>query len=568
MSMSTSCVPYDVLVVGAGASGLSAAAHVLKRRPASRVLIVEADARIGGRIESGSVGGKPVDFGAAWVHGDAPIEALSSLDGYRAITRNAWLHANEDLVQFCGLPGGGDGACATCAAGGEAKSACVGRGIAAFAAARSALSCSEEPASSIFASPAARSGCAAADAAFAWCAHGVELWYGAPLRSLAGEDIAGEFLGDYPGPHRLPFPQTVALPVLAGGVGGGGAGGATPAPGVRLQEIEGAGMTRLIASLWSDIWRGHCAALSAAADVVSGPKAGSAAESIPPFLTALEEPPIESLLRLGCAVDEIDSTGAAISVFVAPHVARNSESKGLVGGAGGVVGFDSSPEAVPIEGAASPVLTLATPASAGSEARLAAPPLFHTPAEREKLSALAVIVTVPLNVLRKSDDAACVATSVCSPRQLVFRPPLCEEKRRALGAMRMGQYKKVMLAFEQPPLPKDTPYFLALCAPPTATPAAPRPHPRIAENYAAVKGAKCAVLACYLVDPLLVVNTSSSPPRPWTDAEAVEGFLEVLKANFPHVPSFAPTAVHVTHWESRRELQFHSWPGSCLIVAP
>lgn len=57
----------DVLVLGAGAAGLGAAQTL--RACGRSALVLEARDRVGGRIWTESVGGVPIDLGAAWIHG-------------------------------------------------------------------------------------------------------------------------------------------------------------------------------------------------------------------------------------------------------------------------------------------------------------------------------------------------------------------------------------------------------------------------------------------------------------------------------------------------------------------
>jgi polyamine oxidase len=57
----------DFVVVGAGVAGLAAARELVRR--GSKVVVLEARNRIGGRIQTATVGGEIVDLGAAWIHG-------------------------------------------------------------------------------------------------------------------------------------------------------------------------------------------------------------------------------------------------------------------------------------------------------------------------------------------------------------------------------------------------------------------------------------------------------------------------------------------------------------------
>jgi monoamine oxidase len=80
--------PYDVIIVGAGISGLSAAYRVLTKRPSTKVLILESRDRIGGRIHPvpvTKVDGKEgsVDLGArsVWLHKKQIVETSVSDNG-------------------------------------------------------------------------------------------------------------------------------------------------------------------------------------------------------------------------------------------------------------------------------------------------------------------------------------------------------------------------------------------------------------------------------------------------------------------------------------------------------
>ena len=63
--------PFDALVVGAGAAGLSAAREL--SHAGLRVLVLEARERLGGRIYTVRDGHSPlpVELGAEFVHGEA-----------------------------------------------------------------------------------------------------------------------------------------------------------------------------------------------------------------------------------------------------------------------------------------------------------------------------------------------------------------------------------------------------------------------------------------------------------------------------------------------------------------
>ena len=48
-------IQWDVIVVGAGIAGLSSAYRIIKRSPKTRVLVLEANDRVGGRTLSKEV---------------------------------------------------------------------------------------------------------------------------------------------------------------------------------------------------------------------------------------------------------------------------------------------------------------------------------------------------------------------------------------------------------------------------------------------------------------------------------------------------------------------------------
>lgn len=60
----------EVIVIGAGASGLAAAQTLLSQR--CSVTVLEARDRIGGRIHTIELGGNTLDLGAQWIHGIGP----------------------------------------------------------------------------------------------------------------------------------------------------------------------------------------------------------------------------------------------------------------------------------------------------------------------------------------------------------------------------------------------------------------------------------------------------------------------------------------------------------------
>ncbi|WP_317890428.1 flavin monoamine oxidase family protein [Granulicella paludicola] len=91
---------FDVLVVGAGMAGLVAARELGRR--GLRVCVVEARARVGGRVWSQAVEGGVVELGAEFVHGRAAeLWALIEEAGLTTVEREG------EMLQE--LPGGGLG---------------------------------------------------------------------------------------------------------------------------------------------------------------------------------------------------------------------------------------------------------------------------------------------------------------------------------------------------------------------------------------------------------------------------------------------------------------------------
>jgi monoamine oxidase len=73
---------HDVIVIGSGVSGLMAAKHLQENAPDLRILVVEANDRIGGRTYTHVEEDHRIDLGATWVHGSRkhgqPIAVLAA----------------------------------------------------------------------------------------------------------------------------------------------------------------------------------------------------------------------------------------------------------------------------------------------------------------------------------------------------------------------------------------------------------------------------------------------------------------------------------------------------------
>lgn len=67
--MSTSNKTYDVIIIGAGLSGLQAARTIQQQEATRSILILEARSRVGGRAQTLSGDQSGVDVGCSMLHG-------------------------------------------------------------------------------------------------------------------------------------------------------------------------------------------------------------------------------------------------------------------------------------------------------------------------------------------------------------------------------------------------------------------------------------------------------------------------------------------------------------------
>lgn len=93
---------YDVLVIGAGMAGLTAARALAEA--GRKVLVVEAQDRIGGRILTRHVGDEAIELGAEFIHGRPPeLWALIEEAGLQTYERGgAQLCFEDGRLTDCG----------------------------------------------------------------------------------------------------------------------------------------------------------------------------------------------------------------------------------------------------------------------------------------------------------------------------------------------------------------------------------------------------------------------------------------------------------------------------------
>ena len=93
---------YDVVVVGAGMAGLTAARSLAEA--GLKVLVVEAQDRIGGRIWTRHVGEEAIELGAEFIHGRPPeLWALIDEAGLETYERDGSQVCFEDgALSDCG----------------------------------------------------------------------------------------------------------------------------------------------------------------------------------------------------------------------------------------------------------------------------------------------------------------------------------------------------------------------------------------------------------------------------------------------------------------------------------
>ena len=90
----------DTIVIGAGAAGLFAARELT--RAGKQVVVLEASARVGGRMLTAleTAAGGPVELGAEYVHGDAPVTTKLLDEARLATVRVSGHHFRSDRGQL------------------------------------------------------------------------------------------------------------------------------------------------------------------------------------------------------------------------------------------------------------------------------------------------------------------------------------------------------------------------------------------------------------------------------------------------------------------------------------
>ena len=90
----------DTIVIGAGAAGLFAARELT--RAGKRVIVLESSARVGGRMLTAleTAAGVPVELGAEFVHGDAPVTTKLLDEARLATVRVSGHHFRSDKGQL------------------------------------------------------------------------------------------------------------------------------------------------------------------------------------------------------------------------------------------------------------------------------------------------------------------------------------------------------------------------------------------------------------------------------------------------------------------------------------
>ena len=69
---------FEVIIVGSGLAGLSAAAHLVENG-VKEICVLEAKNSLGGRIRTIGVNGSPLELGAQYIHGACSANSVFNL---------------------------------------------------------------------------------------------------------------------------------------------------------------------------------------------------------------------------------------------------------------------------------------------------------------------------------------------------------------------------------------------------------------------------------------------------------------------------------------------------------
>lgn len=501
-----------VIVVGSGASGLAAACYVLERHPAKTVLLLEADQRVGGRVQTLPFGHAYAENGAAWLHGGCDEATSSPLarwmqpgkssgaecsleHGLRPVRRqspwisgsdNPWVHIGLDAWTFVdtilGATGRGSGCSAhttqkvseslqqwyhdLAAAAGEAETADGEEPDAEGPARRLAAALARTATAKIGLSGAALPAATDTAAAAPDDLHGrvvdmaryvLGCWFGWQLDQVQEEDARSavgldDCRGDLPGAHLA----VVSMP-HDGGDGGKSCAVCAHITALPCAADSSCAPTKRCTLLQCDAIR----------RLVGGGCEGGMGRLIARMLASCVAAGL-NVAAGSCASDHESHVKAPAAAAPSVDV---SAGRFAVATKCCVTAIDHASAAdgavlVTVEKIARGCGTNSD-AAGGSHTEPAATDGRQAPII---MRASQVIVAVPANVLLASSlpadevDSRHALPAAVMPT-ICFSPPLPPPLVSALRSLRSGQYKKVHIAFASQPLPAcDTP-FLALLPP-------------------------------------------------------------------------------------------------------